>query len=61
MDTDNLSQGTLNRLKRIQEIKGYDEKNALEFAISCGWLSAEKQAYIAKAMKEDRKRGNSSD
>ena len=39
-----LSKGTLARLERIKELKGYSKEEALDFAIAIGWLAAEKQA-----------------
>ncbi len=48
MDTARLSKGTRDRLKRIEELKKYTTEQALEFAISIGWLAAEKQAKELK-------------
>jgi hypothetical protein len=39
-----LSKGVEDRLKRIQELKKYSEKNAIEYAISVAWLVTEKDA-----------------
>lgn len=58
MDTNNLTEGTLNRLRRIQKLKNYSEKDALEFSISIGWLAAEKQAAVAKIMKKVKDTSN---
>lgn len=55
MILEGISGGSFNRLKRIQELKKYTEKEALEFAITCGWLAAEKQAYIKNRMNEIEK------
>lgn len=43
-----VGSGTLNRLKRIQELRNCSPREALEFAISTGWLVAEKKADQAK-------------
>jgi len=51
MDTADLSSGTLNRLQRIRDLKGYDEKAALEYAISVAWLSAENTSVVVKIKK----------
>jgi len=39
-----IPQGSENRLKRIMELKGYDEQKALEFAISLAWMVTEQRA-----------------
>jgi len=44
VNLEDLSHGSLSRLKRIQELRKCDEIQALEFAISVGWLAAEKRA-----------------
>jgi len=44
MDLTGLSEATLNRLKRIQELRACSEQSALEFAIALGWLASEKDS-----------------
>lgn len=39
-----ISKGSENRLKRIMELKNYDEEKALSFAIGVAWLITEKRA-----------------
>ena len=39
-----VSKGSRNRLERIMELKDCTESDALDFAISMGWLIAENQA-----------------
>jgi hypothetical protein len=41
IDLTTLSRGTTTRLERIKKLKKCDDKTALEFAISAGWLAAE--------------------
>lgn len=46
----NLSPGSMNRLKRIQDLKNFETpEDALDFCISLGWLAAEKQEIIRTA------------
>jgi len=52
-----LSDGSLDRLKRIQELRKCDEIQALEFAISVGWLAAEKRANGVALNKTLKSRG----
>jgi hypothetical protein len=42
IDLTTLSGGTTTRLECIKELKKCDDKTALEFAISVGWLAVEK-------------------
>ena len=44
MDLTGLSEATLNRLKRIQELRACSEQSALEFAIALGWLASDKDS-----------------
>lgn len=37
-----VARGSVARLKRIMAIKQCSQEQALDFAISCGWLAAEK-------------------
>jgi hypothetical protein len=41
--TENLPEGSKRRLERIQELRGGDERQALEYCITIGWLQAEKE------------------
>lgn len=58
IDLSPLSSGAQNRLKRIMELRNCDKNAALEFALSVGWLAAEKRSqgispkYILKAKGE---------
>ena len=55
LKTVDFSAGTLNRLKRIQELKGCTEKEALDYAIALGWIHAEKREntrILNKTLKE---------
>lgn len=44
-----LSKGSKLRLKRIQELKNLDEKNAVEYALSVAWLVTERQETKKKS------------
>jgi hypothetical protein len=58
-----VSPGSIPRLRRIQKLKGYTEQQALDFCISLGWLTAEKQSKTTntrKIIEEKESRGDSS-
>lgn len=42
----NFSPGSLDRLRRIQVLKGYTEQQAIDFAISMAWYATETRQDI---------------
>lgn len=46
-----LSKGSTERLRRIMEIRQCDKWQAMDFAIACGWLGAEKLAMAKGSSK----------
>lgn len=41
---EDISSGSMARLKRIMDLRNCSQKEALEFALTCGWLGAERLA-----------------
>lgn len=52
MNLDDLSEGSKRRLKKIQELRGGDEKQVLEYCISVGWVAAERTDMYKKRNKD---------
>lgn len=52
MDLTGLTEATIKRLERIKELKKCDDITAIQYSITVGWLTAEKQ--------EQKKRINAS-